>query len=155
MKGLLNTDRIKLMTKLTAYEERGGRRSLAITKYFKNDYIIMNMISVAVTTTIAFVLLFVIWMLYRFEYLMKNIHKINMISLGVKILLLYLLMLAVFLVIAYFVYHYKYRQAKRSMSGYVEGLKELEKLYREEEKAKAGFTAPVGGVLKYDDFTGV
>ncbi len=152
---MLNVERIKLMTKLTAYEERAGKKSLTITKYFKNDYVIMNMIFVAVTTTLAFILLFGMWMLYKFEYLMKNIHKINLVMLGVKILGIYLLVLALFLVIAYFAYSYKYRQAKLSMAEYVEGLKALEKFYKEEEKAKAGFTAPVGGVLKYDDFTGV
>ncbi len=152
---MLNMERIKLMTKLTSYEERAGKKALTVTKYFKNDYVIMNMITVAVTTTIAFFLLFIMWMLYKFEYLMENIHRINLIALGVKTLLIYVLMLALFLVIAYFVYSHKYNQAKASVKEYVEGLKELERFYDKEEKTKAGFTAPVGGVLKYDDFTGV
>lgn len=152
---MLNVDRIQIMTKLTSYEERAGKKALTITKYFKNDYIIMNMIIVAVTTTIAYLLLLGMWILYEFEYLMANIHKINLIGLGIRVLILYVLMLALFLVISYFVYDYKYRQAKASVAEYVNGLKELERFYKEEEKTKAGFTAPVGGMLKYDDFTGV
>ncbi len=152
---MLNVDRIKLMTKLTSYEERAGKEALTITKYFKNDYVIMNMISVAISTTVAFFLLFGMWMLYEFEYLMANIHKINLISLGGKVVVIYLLFLALFLVIAYFAYSNKYCKAKESVAEYVDCLKELEKFYEEEERAKAGFTAPVGGMLKYDDFTGV
>lgn len=152
---MLNVDRIKLMTKLTSYEERAGKKTLAVTKYFKNDYVIMNMISTGVSTTIAFLLLFGMWILYEFEYLMANIHKIDLISLGVKVVAIYVLFLALFLVIAYYVYSSKYRKAKSSVAEYVECLKELEKFYEEEERAKAGFTAPVGGILKYDDFTGV
>lgn len=152
---MLNVDRIKLMTKLTSYEERAGKKALTITKYFKNDYVIMNMISVGISTTIGFFLLFGMWILYEFEYLMANIHKINLISLGVKAVAIYVLFLALFLAIGYFVYSDKYRKAKISVAEYVECLKELEKFYEEEERVKAGFTAPVGGILKYDDFTGV
>ncbi len=152
---MLNVDRIRQMTKLTSYEEQAGKKALSVTKYFKKDYVLMNMITVAITTTVAFLLLFAMWMLYEFEYLMQNIHKINLIMLGVRVLIIYVLMLALFLVIGYFVYSYKYRRAKASVAEYVNGLKELEKLYEEEERAKAGFTAPVGGKLKYDDFTGV
>lgn len=152
---MLNVDRIKIMTKLTSYEERAGKKALTITKYFKTDYVILHMITTAITTTLAFLLLFGMWMFYQFEYLMGNIHKIDLVSLGIKAFVIYLLFLALFLVIAYFVYSRKYLQAKASVAEYVEGLKELERFYQEEEKTKAGFTAPVGGKLKYDDFTGV
>lgn len=152
---MLNVDRIKLMTKLTSYEERAGKKTLTITKYFKNDYIIMNMISVGVSTTIAFFLLFGMWILYEFEYLMANIHKIDLISLGVRVVALYVLFLALFLVISYFVYSDKYKKAKASVDDYVNCLKELEKFYEEEERTKAGFTASVGGMLDYDDVAGV
>lgn len=152
---MLNVDRIKIMTKLSSYEERAGKSALTITKYFKKDYVILHMITTAVTTTLAFVLLLGMWMFYEFEYLVANIDKINLTTLGIRVLILYVLFLAVMLVISYFVYSGKYKKAKLSVMEYVEGLKELERFYQEEEKTKAGFTAPVGGKLKYDDFTGV
>ncbi len=142
---MLNTDRIKLMTRLGAYEERQGKEVLPVVTYFKNDYIIKNMIWTAITTTIAFLLVMVLWVVFRFEFYLEHLAQMNLILLALRVVIFYAAALILSEVAAYFVFDYKYRRARKLLKPYAKGLKELEELYKKEDKAKLGLTAATGG----------
>ena len=51
---MLNEDRIKLMTRMASYEENEGKRSMAIGKYFRSDYLSLQTIKSIISATLTF-----------------------------------------------------------------------------------------------------
>lgn len=131
---MLNEDRIKLMTKMAAYEEKEGKSDIPICKYFRIDYVSLNMVKTAISTTIAFVLMVGMWLLYRADYFMENISKIDLVALGEEILKYYLIVMLIYIIIAYIVYMIKYNSAKRGVKRYYAQLKRISKLYDKENR---------------------
>lgn len=131
---MLNEDRIKLMTKMAAYEEKEGKSDIPICKYFRIDYVSLNMVKTAISTTIAFVLIVGMWLLYRADYFMENISKIDLVALGEEILKYYLIVMLIYIIIAYIVYMIKYNSAKRGVKRYYAQLKRISKLYDKENR---------------------
>ena len=83
---MLNEQKIKKMRKLAAYESGKGREDLSISNYYRSDYIGLAMIKNFFITTIAYVLLLAVYFGYKSEYMMDNLHKIDLFSLGIKII---------------------------------------------------------------------
>ena len=147
---MLNTERIRRMTRLSAYEEHEGRETLPVCAYFKNDYVSKNMIWTAITTTLAYLLMMLLWFVYKINFYLEHLAQMNLIHLAVRLIIFYLALLVLSEVLAYFVFEYKYRKAQKLQKPYREGLKELERLYEEEDKAKQGYTTTIGGVADDD-----
>ena len=71
---MLNEERIILMTKMASYEEREGKKNVAIGKYFRGDYIAIQIIKSVFCATIAFVIVFALYILYDFENFMLDLY---------------------------------------------------------------------------------
>lgn len=72
---MLNEERIKLMTKMAAYEADEGKKNVAIGNYFRGDYIGLQVIKSIISATIAFVIVFGLFVFYDFEVFMSDIYK--------------------------------------------------------------------------------
>ncbi len=130
---MLNEDRIKLMTKIAAYENREGKKEIPISKFFRIDYVSLNILKTVISTTIAFCLIVALCVLYKAEYFMANIHKMDLLLLGKSLFKYYAIFLFLYFVIAFFVYMIKYSNAKKGVRHYYGQLKRLSKLYDKEE----------------------
>ena len=119
------------MTQMASYEENEGRKNESIGSYFKGDYIGLQVIKSVVYVTIAFLLVFGLWILYHFESLMLDIYKMDLWEFGKKVIFIYLATAAVYAFISYLIYEYRYRHAKRSLKRYFNNLKRLSHLYTE------------------------
>jgi len=75
---------------------------------------------------------------YFGEYLLENIHKMNLIMLGVYIVIGYLIVLVAYSVLTYIQYSVQYYRAKKSVREYYSQLTELNKIYAREEKKSSG-----------------
>jgi hypothetical protein len=133
---MLNEEKIKLMTKLSIYEEQTGKKALAMNKYFKNDYISIRMMTTALQVTFAYLLMVVLWVVYKIDYFMEELTNIYLIQLGQQILILYIVVLVIFVFISYVVYSLKLRSMLAGNQTYAEQLKELYLIYKREEKSK-------------------
>ena len=89
---MLNNQKIKKMHKLALYESGEGKKHLAISNYYRSDYIGLALIKNFFLTTIAYGLLLLIYFGYRSEYLMENIHKMNLALMALQIIGLYIIM---------------------------------------------------------------
>ena len=69
---MLNEEKIKLMTRLAAYEQKNGKRDIRLSKYYRSDYVRFQMLNTILCGTIAFVILVVMYILYHTEYLIDN-----------------------------------------------------------------------------------
>lgn len=131
---MLNEDRIKLMTKMAAYEAKEGKTTFKIGKYFQGDYISYQMVKSAISITIAYVLMVSLWVLAKIEYLLNSFQTENLIELGRNLVILYIFLLTAYLIIAFNVYYFRYRNAVHSLKRYNGRLKQLDILYENEQK---------------------
>lgn len=135
---MINEEKVKVMTKLAMYEQGEGRKYLPISKYYRSDYIGLALIKNFFLVTIGYALVLAGIAAYFSEYLLNNIHKMNLVSLGVSVLVGYLILLAAYSALTYIQYSVKYYRAKKSVKGYFEELTRLNKIYGREEKKTAG-----------------
>lgn len=131
---MLNNKKIRRMHKLAVYESGEGKKHLAVSNYYRSDYIGMALIKNFFLTTIAYGLLLLIYFGYRSEYFMENIHKMNLILLGVKVVAVYIIMLAVYSIWTYIYCSVKYSNAQKGITEYYKGLNQMKKMYDREEK---------------------
>ena len=131
---MLNEERIKLMTKMACYEENEGKKNVAIGNYFRGDYIALQVIKSIVSATVAFVIIFAMFIFYDFEVFMADIYKMDLLQFGKTVIIAYLIFTAVYAGISYGVYTYRYTKARRSLKIYYNNLKKLAYLDDREKK---------------------
>lgn len=126
---MLSQERIKLMTKMAAYEENEGKKYMSIGSYFRSDYMGMQVIRSVICGTLAFFLLAGLYVYYHFETMMQDIYKMDLLLLGRRVLFYYIVFIAAYSVITYAIYSFRYSRAKRSLKHYYYHLKQLAAIY--------------------------
>jgi hypothetical protein len=144
---MLNEEKVKVMNKLAMYENGEGRKYLPVSKYYRSDYIGLALIKNFFLVTIGYVLVLAGLAAYFGEYLMENIHKMNLVNLGIYVILGYVAALVFYSLLTYIQYSIKYHRAKKSVKEYYVELTKLEKMYEREEKKTSGRTK-AGGYRK-------
>ena len=129
---MLNEERIKLMTKMAAYEADEGKKNVAIGNYFRGDYIGLQVIKSIISATIAFVIVFGLFVFYDFEVFMSDIYKMDLLGFGRTVITAYLVFVAFYALISYMIYTYRYAKARKSLKMYYNNLKKLAYLYDKE-----------------------
>ncbi len=127
---MLNEERIILMTKMASYEANEGKRNVAIGSYFRGDYIGWQVLKSIISATIAFVVVFGMYIYYDFEVFMTDIYKMNLIEFARHILSMYLWTVGIYAVISYVVYTIRYMRAVKSLRLYYMNLRKLAEMYR-------------------------
>lgn len=129
---MLNEERVILMTKMAAFEEHEGKKSLDIGSYFRNDYIGWQVLKSIISATIAFVVVFAMYIFYDFEIFMTDIYKMDLLEFAKSVLFYYLGTVGVYALISYIVYTVRYNRAKKSLRAYYMNLHRLSSMYRNE-----------------------
>lgn len=131
---MLNEERIKLMTKMASYEANEGKRNVEIGSYFRGDYIGLQVIKSIISATIAFFIVFGLFIFYDFEVFMADIYKMDLLDFAKNTLIAYVVFVAIYALVSYFVYTYRYTKARKSLKMYYNNLKKLAYLYDREER---------------------
>ena len=134
---MLNEEKVRIMNRLALYEKTDGRKYLPVSKYYRSDYIGLALIRNFFLVTIGYALVIGAIAVYYGEYLMDNIHKMDVMDLGLDIVLGYAVTMVVYTILTYIEYTIRYHKAKKSVRGYYEELTKLEKMYNREEKKPA------------------
>ena len=124
---MLNEERVVLMTKMASYEAHEGKKCLAIGSYFRNDYIGWQVLK-----TIAFVVVFAMYIFYDFEIFMTEIYKMDLLEFAKNVLFLYLGTVGAYALISYGIYAVRYSRASKSLRAYYMNLHKLSAMYKNE-----------------------
>ena len=127
---MLNEERVVLMTKMAAFEEREGKKSLDIGSYFRSDYIGWQVLKSIISATIAFVVVFAMYIFYDFEIFMTEIYKMDLLEFAKNVLFLYLGTVGAYALISYVVYTVRYSRASKSLRVYYVNLHKLSAMYK-------------------------
>lgn len=144
---MVNEEKVKIMTNLAMYEQGKGRKYLPVSKYYRSDYIGLALIKNFFLVTIGYLLVIAVVAVYFGEYLLENIHKMDLVKMGIYIVIGYLVILVLYSVLTYIQYSVQYYRAKKSVKEYYSQLTELNKIYAREEKRVSG-RGTVGGYRK-------
>lgn len=144
---MINEKKVKIMTELAMYEQGTGRKYLPISKYYRSDYIGLALIKNFFLVTIGYGLILAGLAVYYGEYLLNNIHKMDLMALGGSILIGYVAVLVVYSALTYIQYSVRYHRAKKSIREYYGELTELSRIYSREEK-KTSSRGAAGGYRK-------
>ena len=117
---------------MAAYEADEGKKNVAIGNYFRGDYIGLQVIKTIISATIAFVIVFGLFVFYDFEVFMSDIYKMDLLGFGRTVITAYLVFVAVYALISYMIYTYRYAKARKSLKMYYNNLKKLAYLYDKE-----------------------
>lgn len=134
---MVNGEKVILMTKASLYEKKETSRNLKIVKYFRHDYISLQLLIGCFLGSISFALCFVLYCACNAEHLMKNLHKMDLKGFGITLLTLYVCVMAVYLCIIYGVSAYRFHMAKKGAGSYLQILRKLSEFYMKEEKNEA------------------
>ena len=126
---MLNEERIKLMTKMASYEENEGKKNISIGSYFRGDYMSLQVLKSIIHATVAFFVVLGLYILYDLEAFMQELYKLDLFSLGKKVAILYVIVVASYAGISYLIYSYRYNKAKASLKCYYNNLKKLYEEY--------------------------
>ncbi len=144
---MLNEEKIKIMNKLAMYEQGEGKKYLPVSRYYRSDYIGLALIKNFFLVTIGYCLILAGIAAYFGEYLVDNIHKMDLVAVGRNAVIGYVVVLVVFSVATYIQYSVRYHKAKKSVKEYYQELTQLNKIYSREEK-KSSFRGVSGGYKK-------
>ena len=130
---MLNEERVVLMTKMASYEARDGKKCLAIGSFFRSDYIGWQVLKSIISATIAFVVVFAMYIFYDFEIFMTKIYKMDLLEFAKNVLILYLGTVGVYAFLSYIVYTVRYSRASKSLRAYYVNLHRLSAMYKSEK----------------------
>ena len=130
---MLNEERVVLMTKMASYETHEGKKCLAIGSYFRSDYIGLQVLKSIISATIAFVVVFAMYIFYDFEVFMTDIYKMDLLEFAKNVLFYYLGTVGAYALVSYVVYTVRYSRARKSLRAYHMNLHRLSNMYRSEK----------------------
>ncbi|MCR4741150.1 MAG: hypothetical protein K5886_12935 [Lachnospiraceae bacterium] len=126
---MLNEERIRLMTKMAAYETGEGRKDVSISHYFRGDYISFQLWKSAIYATAGFLIYVAMTILYDLETFLEEFYRMDLVAYFKDLLTKYAAVTGIYLVFSYFVYLYKYNKCKTHLKRYVRALNQLYNMY--------------------------
>ena len=131
---MLNEERIILMTRMSIYESEEGKKNGAIGSYFRGDYIGLQVLKSVISATLSFLLVAAVVFLYHFNEIMDSLYEIDLFGAARKIIIIYIVVVAVYTVISYCIYSFKYGKARKKQKIYAGHLRQLAEMYQKEAK---------------------
>lgn len=126
---MIDEERIILMTRLASYEENEGKKNIKVGKFFRSDYIAIQMLKAFFGGTISFLLCFALYIFCDFEVFMQDLYKIDLVRFAQNTLIYYLVFIVIYGIVCYFLAAYRHVSARRSLKAYYHDLKKLGKMY--------------------------
>ena len=130
---MIKEEKVILMTKLASYESGKGKKDISILNYFRGDYIGFQILKSVIAATVSFFAIFAAYVFYNFELLLQDIYKMDLLSYGKTIIILYLCTVGAYGVISYVIYATRYNKAKKNLRTYYANLKKLAAMYADKE----------------------
>jgi hypothetical protein len=129
---MLNTNKVRLMTKLALYETKEGKEDIRLSKYYKTDYVRYQVIKSIVCATFGYAFVLLLLFIYKAEYVIKYAVTLDYKLIGTYILGIYIIVVALYGLGSSVGYAIKYDLSRKKLSRYYKLLKRLNKIYNEE-----------------------
>ncbi len=129
----MDEKRLSRMIHLAMYEQEDGKEDIAISRYYRADYIGLGLLKNIILITIAYIIILGLIIIYNFESLAVEFSTLNIQPLMWGILIIYLLIIGIFSVIVFVIRRMRYEKAARRIHRYYKKLHELGEFYELED----------------------
>jgi predicted PurR-regulated permease PerM len=146
---MLNEEKVKLMTKLAIYESNAGKKEIPMSRYFRSDYVSYGVVKTLIASTVAYVLIIALCLVYDLEGFMDKLVQMDILELGRRLLIVYVAYMIISILVAVLVYRYKFKKIRESLKTYNAGLKEINRMQEVEGKIREKIE--MGGSDQYDE----
>ena len=139
---MINEDdkkKIRLMTKISLYEKKEGKKNEPITGYFRSDYIGLKILGAMISATIVFGIIVGLYVMCNSETLMIEFYKVDLMEEAKKLVFYYIGFVGVYVSIVSVTFFAKYSKAVRYKRIFSKNLKKLLSHYRGEEDLDDGY----------------
>lgn len=130
---MLNENRVKLMSRMAAYESTQGKEDLRISGYYRKDYTSLNTLITILWITVGYAVLTALVMIGYLDVLMADLSMKRVITIGGVVIGVYIMLIIVYAVGASSFYRTKYNQSKKRVKQYYRDLTRLGKMYKKEK----------------------
>ncbi len=144
---MLNNRKVRLMTRLAMYEQNEGKEDVRISKYFRTDYVRLNVLKSIVAVTVGYLLVLLLLVVYHSEYLIREAVTLDYQGIISRYVGIYVIILTVYGAFGMIGYMIKYRSSRKKLAKYFRMLRRLRTLYREEDGELTGVEE---GMVHYD-----
>jgi len=134
---MVNKEKTALMTKLALYESIEGKEDIKLGRYYKGDYVRLQVLKTIVAVTVGYLLMLLLIVIYNSEYLIANAVKLDYATMIRAIIGFYIMTLTVFIVGAVVGYSLKYTLSRKKLAVYFRMLRKLRIFYKEEDETTA------------------
>lgn len=131
---LVDLEKVRIMTKLAAFEQTEEEDAIKIARYYQADYVRHELLKTLACVTLGYVCICVLGALYQLEYLIGNATKLNYAQLFAELFGGYCIILVLYGIGVSLGYIYQYHRAKKKIKGYDKNLHILRQLYRKEKE---------------------
>ncbi|MCQ2506994.1 MAG: hypothetical protein MJ113_07490 [Lachnospiraceae bacterium] len=133
---MLNSRKVRLMTKLAVFEEQQGKEDVKLSNYYRGDYVRLNVMKTIISTTVGFLILLALFAAYKMEYIVNEAINLNYGTILRLILAVYFAVLIVYIFATTIYYFLKYSKSRNRLTRYYRMLRRLKKIYIAERKEK-------------------
>lgn len=133
---MVNEDRVKQLYKLAIYEKNEEKLHREAGQYYRSDYIIKEGLKSFVSGSIAYVIMAILWMISNWDLVLYQINTLEIVDTVVVMAVIYVVFIVGYLMVTVALYHFRYKESKKKLDGYVENLKKTYSMFDREEKLK-------------------
>lgn len=131
---MLNEERVRMMTKMSLYEEKLGAEDLKISTYYKKDYSSLNVLISILWMTIGYAIIAGLIAVSNLEAIMADLSVTKLIFLVAVAVGVYVILVIAYAIGCSMFYKKKYNRAKMRVKHYYRNLSRLRKMYAKESK---------------------
>lgn len=131
---MINQERVKQLYKIALYQKNEEKQCEATGKFFKSDFIGIEIVKSIFSGTIAYGLMMVIWVICNLESIEQMFVELKIIEVAINFGILYIGFLVAYLIITILVYHVRYKKGRKKLEEYIKNLKIVDKMYERNEK---------------------
>jgi len=135
---MVNTDRLRVMTKLAAYDKKQSKQDLKLAHYYRSDYLRLQILKTIVALTVGYLILLIMVAVYHMDYLIAEAVTLDYKALFLYVIGIYALLLVIYIVGALILYSFRYAATRKKLAAYYENLKTLRRLYEEAGQPQPG-----------------
>ena len=122
---MVDEKKVRAMIELARYEEGEGREDLRIRRFYRGDFLTVQLIKNWFLTTISYILLLALLVGGNLEFLMNNLDSMDIPVVLSLILIGYVALIGLYLAITYISSAVRYWRARKRLREYVVKLRSL------------------------------
>ena len=131
---MVNENKVKLMTKMAMYEKNEGTEDIAVSTYYKKDYLSLRMLISLIWVTFGYAIALLILCVAYVDELMEHLSMESFILFVAGVVIGYCVLLLLYGVGAYHFYQKKFIEARKRVKNFNHLLTRLNKMYEKERK---------------------